>query len=36
VDENSAVSACEGVDENARAWTKTRGNPDSCTGASSG
>ena len=34
-DENSAASACEGVDENARAWTKTRGNPDSCTGASS-
>ena len=29
-------AACEGVDENARAWTKTRGNPDSCTGASSG
>ena len=36
VDENSAASACEGVDKNARAWTKTRGNPDSCTGASSG
>ena len=32
-DENSAASACEGVDENARAWTKTRGNPDSCIGA---
>jgi len=32
-DENSAALACEGVDENARAWTKTRGNPDSCIGA---
>jgi hypothetical protein len=30
VDENSAAFLCEGVDENARAWTKTRGNPDSC------
>ena len=28
--QNSAALACEGVDENARAWTKTRGNPDSC------
>ena len=36
VDENSAALACECVDQNARAWTTTRGNPDSCTGVSSG